>query len=73
MSKTYELLQSARAARRRSSGDEEVTVQEEVVPKLALPEANGDDTQPAPQATEPKIPVVVPTIVVSPPLDPSSA
>ncbi|KAL3290412.1 hypothetical protein HHI36_023753 [Cryptolaemus montrouzieri] len=56
-----------------SSGDEEVTVQEEVVPQLALSEANGDDTQPAPQASEPEIPVVVPTIVVSLPLDPSFA
>ncbi|KAL3290403.1 hypothetical protein HHI36_023744 [Cryptolaemus montrouzieri] len=55
-----------------SSGDEEVAVQEEVVPQPAFPEADGDETQPAPQATEPEIPVVMPTIVVSPSLDPSS-
>ncbi|KAL3278518.1 hypothetical protein HHI36_024051 [Cryptolaemus montrouzieri] len=55
-----------------SSGNEEVAVQEEVVPQLVFAEADGDDTQPAPQATEPEIPVVVPTIVVSPLLDPSS-
>ncbi|KAL3267607.1 hypothetical protein HHI36_024098 [Cryptolaemus montrouzieri] len=30
-----------------SSGDEEVAVQEEVVPQPALPEADGDGTQPA--------------------------
>ncbi|KAL3270412.1 hypothetical protein HHI36_024411 [Cryptolaemus montrouzieri] len=55
-----------------SSGDEEVAIQEEIVPQPALPEADGDETQPPPQATEPDLPVVVPTIVVSPPLDPSS-
>ncbi|KAL3290101.1 hypothetical protein HHI36_023469 [Cryptolaemus montrouzieri] len=39
-----------------SSGDEEVAVQEEVVPQPALPGADGGDTQPALQATEPEIP-----------------